>query len=136
MIKFQLPLEDLVSESKTIYITLSTSGGYESEVIPVVYKGANSPPVPKEFDKKIVLSIATGTSATIQVSELATDPDGDVLRAIGMSYLLNGIINCKNGQDNVVITAGSKSGQTNVTIIVSDPENHLIEIVIPVTVEK
>ncbi len=101
-----------------------------------MYKGANSPPVPKEFDKKIVLSIATGTSATIQVSELATDPDGDVLRAIGMSYLLNGIVNCKNGQDNVVITAGSKSGQTNVTIIVSDPENHLIEIVIPVTVEK
>lgn len=142
MIKFQLPLEDLVSEPKTIYITLSTSGGYESEVIPIVYKGANSPPVPKDFDKKIVLSLATGTSATILASELATDPDGDVLSISGISSQLNEIVqykfkyNGRNRSDGIIITAGKQSGQINITVMVSDPEDHQIEIVIPVTVEN
>lgn len=143
MIKFQLPLEDLISEPKTIYITLSTSGGYESEVIPIVYKGANSPPVPKDFDKKIVLSLATGTSATILASELATDPDGDVLRISSIGSQLNEIVQYTfkyninaNRSDGIVITAGKQSGHVNVTVTVSDPENHQIEVVIPVTVEK
>ncbi|MGM0885147.1 MAG: S-layer homology domain-containing protein [Bacillota bacterium] len=143
MIKFQLPLEDLISEPKTIYITLSTSGGYESEVIPIVYKRANSPPVPKDFDKKIVLSLATGTSATILASELATDPDGDVLRISSIGSQLNEIVQYTfkyninaNRSDGIVITAGKQSGHVNVTVTVSDPENHQIEVVIPVTVEK
>ncbi|WP_419882349.1 hypothetical protein ACN6MY_00515 [Peribacillus sp. B-H-3] len=127
---------DLISDGDTVVFTKGTNGAHKFEIIKnVVGTGKSGPDVnvaPRDIaaDK----NVAVTSSLPLDVTELATDADGDELSFAGNATSSNGSVARASYSGTTLTVLPAMVGTSTITINVTDGHGHVVPVQFDVTV--